>query len=153
MLPKLQTGDSQGAAFAVFTSNHPGGDPKDEAPLGSVSWHELGTSDWASAFEFYSALFGWNKCEEMDMGDGAIYLLYGVGEQMVGGMFTKTPEMPGPHAWLYYISVPSTVAAIEKAKSLGATLLNGPMEVPGEEWVAQLMDPQGAVFAVHSKDR
>jgi len=27
----------------------------------------------------------------------------------------------------------------------------GPMEVPGEDRIAVLRDPQGAVFAVHSK--
>jgi len=28
-------------------------------------------------------------------------------------------------------------------------VLNGPMEVPGGDMIAQCMDPQGAMFAVH----
>jgi hypothetical protein len=29
-------------------------------------------------------------------------------------------------------------------------LINGPMEVPGGDWIAQFIDPQGAAFAVHA---
>ena len=32
----------------------------------------------------------------------------------------------------------------------GGQILNGPMEVPGGDWIAQGIDPQGALFAVHS---
>jgi predicted enzyme related to lactoylglutathione lyase len=35
-------------------------------------------------------------------------------------------------------------------KELGGTVLNGPMEVPGGDMVAQCLDPQGAAFALHS---
>jgi len=31
----------------------------------------------------------------------------------------------------------------------GGKLMNGPMEVPGGAHIAQLRDPQGAVFALH----
>ena len=27
-------------------------------------------------------------------------------------------------------------------------MINGPMEVPGGDWVVQAMDPQGAMFAL-----
>ncbi|HWK08496.1 MAG TPA: hypothetical protein VNR64_00500 [Vicinamibacterales bacterium] len=33
----------------------------------------------------------------------------------------------------------------------GGRVLNGPMDVPGGDRVAQCLDPQGAAFAVHSK--
>jgi predicted enzyme related to lactoylglutathione lyase len=42
-------------------------------------------------------------------------------------------------------------AAAERAKALGAEILTGPMEVPGGDRIAVIKDPQGAVFAVHSK--
>lgn len=29
--------------------------------------------------------------------------------------------------------------------------MNGPMDVPGGDRIAQCMDPQGAAFAVHSR--
>jgi hypothetical protein len=30
-------------------------------------------------------------------------------------------------------------------------ILNGPMEVPGGDWVVNAMDPQGAAFSLHAK--
>jgi predicted enzyme related to lactoylglutathione lyase len=65
-------------------------------------------------------------------------------------MFNKTAEMPGPPMWLYYIKVDSVEASVERVKQLGGQVLNGPMEVPGGDQIAQCTDPQGAVFALHS---
>ena len=39
-------------------------------------------------------------------------------------------------------------AALARAKERGARVLNGPMEVPGGQRIVQLMDPQGAAFAL-----
>jgi predicted enzyme related to lactoylglutathione lyase len=36
---------------------------------------------------------------------------------------------------------------------LGAKVINGPMEVPGGDWIVQGLDPQGAMFALHSKKK
>ena len=41
-------------------------------------------------------------------------------------------------------------ASVDRVKQLGGQVLNGPMEVPGGDRIAQCMDPQGAVFALHS---
>ncbi len=66
--------DPQGAMIAVYT-------PADVAPrhdgepaTGEFSWHELSTSDYQAAFDFYAALFGWVKGEAMDMGPGGVYI-------------------------------------------------------------------------------
>ena len=60
-------------------------------------------------------------------------------------------EQPGPPAsWLLYVTVPDVHAKIEQVTALGGQVLNGPMEVPGGDFVAQCMDPQGAAFALHS---
>jgi predicted enzyme related to lactoylglutathione lyase len=50
--------DPQGAAIAVY--QHPG-DASKESPAkrGEFSWHELATTDWNAAIDFYSAVFGW----------------------------------------------------------------------------------------------
>jgi predicted enzyme related to lactoylglutathione lyase len=57
--------------------------------------------------------------------------------------------MPAPPHWLYYVQVGDLDGAIARAKSRGAKLLNGPMQVPGGARIAQLDDPQGAGFALH----
>jgi len=51
--------------------------------------------------------------------------------------------------WLYYTEVPDLESAIARAKKGGATVMNGPMDVPGGGRIAQLMDPQQAAFALH----
>jgi hypothetical protein len=63
-------------------------------------------------------------------------------------MFTRPPEMP-MSAWLYYVTVEDLDSTVRKAKELGGQVVNGPMEVPGGDWIAQCMDPQGGMFALH----
>ncbi len=142
--------DPQGAVFSIFTAV--GEDPpKQESDgLGEVSWHELATTDQEAAFGFYEALFGWEKTDAMDMGEMGIYQMYGLGGTTLGGMFTKSEQMPGPPAWLLYVSVADVHATAEKIKEKGGTILNGPMEVPGGGWIAQCLDPQGAAIAIHA---
>jgi hypothetical protein len=140
--------DPQGAAISVFTPAEAMGS-HDSTKNGEISWNELTTTDHEAAFRFYGELFGWEKTSEMNMGPDGTYLMFGQGGKTYGGMWTKPKENPMPTAWLYYVHVDDLDAALERAKSKGAKVLNGPMEVPGGERIAQLMDPQGAAFALH----
>lgn len=144
--------DPQGAVFAVYTpANEPEGDDH-EPGVGEFSWHELATTDREGAFDFYSKLFGWKKTEAMDMPEEAgTYQMYGLDDVTMGGMFNKPAEMPGPPMWLYYTTVSNVTETAEKVQAKGGQVLNGPMEVPGGDMIAQCMDPQGAPFAIHSK--
>ena len=54
-----------------------------------------------------------------------------------------------PPMWLYYAATSDLDAAIGRATRKGAKVMNGPMDVPGGGRIAQLMDPQGAAFALH----
>jgi predicted enzyme related to lactoylglutathione lyase len=142
--------DPQGAALALYTPAEQSSDGEGPPKVGEFSWHELATTDYGAAYDFYADLFGWEKHEAMDMGEGAIYQIYGRNDLPLGGMFNKPAEMPGPPAWLYYITVNNVDEAVEKVTELGGQVLNGPMEVPDGDRVAQCMDPQGAMFALHS---
>jgi predicted enzyme related to lactoylglutathione lyase len=141
--------DPQGATFAVYQPGQPqsGGD---EAAVGSFSWHELATTDWRAGWDFYKALFGWGTTEAMDMGPAGVYQMFGLAGRTLGGIYGKPADQPGPPAWLCYVRVPDADRAVAAAQRAGGTLLNGPMEVPGGDRIAQLLDPQGAAFAVHS---
>jgi predicted enzyme related to lactoylglutathione lyase len=123
--------------------------PHDVSKDGEFCWNELMTSDGAAAFAFYSELFGWKKMQEMEMGAMGKYIVFGLGETQFGGMMTMTKEMKMPPAWLYYTETKDLDAAIARAQSKGAKLMNGPMDVPGGGRIAQLMDPQHAMFALH----
>jgi predicted enzyme related to lactoylglutathione lyase len=86
----------------------------------------------------------------MDMGAMGTYQIFSADGQMIGGMFTKPPAVPAPF-WLYYFVVDAIDAAIERVKAGGGQILNGPMEVPGGDWIIQGRDPQGAMFALVGK--
>jgi predicted enzyme related to lactoylglutathione lyase len=142
--------DPQGAVFAIFTpaeSPGPGGPPA----VGNFSWHELLTTDHITAFDFYKALFGWEKTDSMDMGPMGIYQMYGRQGHTLGGMFNKPKEMPAPPHWLLYVRVEEVNAAADKVKKLGGKVINGPMEVHGGDLIVQCLDPSGAVFALHQR--
>ncbi len=120
----------------------------DTAKEGEFCWNELLTSDSAAAMKFYADLLGW-KCEqEMDMGPMGKYRIFAVGDRQLGGMMDTPKGNPMPPAWLYYTSTNDLDAATKRATSKGAKVMNGPMDVPGGR-ITQLMDPQGAVFALH----
>jgi predicted enzyme related to lactoylglutathione lyase len=141
--------DPQGAVFGVYWSPMDTG--KESPPKrGEFSWHELATSDWRAAVDFYSAVFGWSKMAEHDMGPMGMYVLFGSNGVQRGGMFNKPPEMPGGPSWLGYVRVKDVNDAVKKVKGARGTLVNGPMEVPGGDWIAQFVDPYGAMFAVHT---
>jgi len=141
--------DPQGAAFAAFKGLQDM--PSDPKPgIGDFSWHELATTDWRAALSFYKSLFGWEETEAMDMGPEGTYQMFGWKGRMIGGMYTKPTQRPGPAAWLAYINIADSKKAVGVTKKLGGQVLNGPMEVPGGDLIAQGLDRQGAAFAVHS---
>ncbi|HJR40931.1 MAG TPA: VOC family protein [Gemmatimonadaceae bacterium] len=142
--------DPQGAAFSIFKPGEGPDKPIGPPQTGDFSWHELLTTDYQAAFKFYSTLFGWVKTSEMDMGPAGTYLMYGKSADVpLGGMFNKTPDMPFPPNWTLYVRVPSIKKAVERARKLGANVLIEEMEVPGGDLIAQVMDPQNAVIAMH----
>jgi len=143
--------DPQGASLSVFHSER-AMPPHDTTKQGEISWNELVTSDAPAALKFYGELFSWKTLDEMDMGPAGKYFIYG-GDKAYGGMMTKGAEMPMPPSWIYYFQVDDLDAAIARATSKGAKTLVGPIDVPGGTRIAQLTDPQGAVFALHGAGR
>jgi predicted enzyme related to lactoylglutathione lyase len=123
--------------------------PHDLSAEGEFCWNELVTSDSAAAFQFYSDLFGWKIVEEMDMGPMGAYRIFGVDDTRLGGMMTAPKGHPSRPAWIFYAETRDLDAALRRATTNGAKVLNGPMDVPGGGRIAQLEDPQGAAFALH----
>jgi len=140
--------DPQGAAFMVFKPLTPAAAPNGPPTPGHFSWHELHTTDHVKALEFYTALFGWEQTQSMDMGDMGIYQMYGLNGETFGGMF-NVPTIPMPH-WLLYTMVDNVDEAAKRVTEHGGKILNGPMDVPDGGRIVQCMDPQGAAFALHS---
>lgn len=140
--------DPYGASFGVYESAENYGKISPPKP-GEHSWHELMSSDHDAAFDFYSALFGWEKIREHDMGDMGTYLIYGLNGKEFGGMMRVMDGGPAA-AWVSYVHVKDVNQIAKKVKSAGGQVINGPMEVPGGDWIVMAVDPQGAMFAAHA---
>ena len=139
--------DPQGAAFYVMAPIGEGPSRAFEpGTLGHGGWHELHTTDWEAALRFYGEHFGWARTDAMDMGQMGKYLLFNAGAAPIGGMFNH-PASPHP-AWLFYFIVDDIDAAKSRVETSGGSIVVGPTEVPGGDWIVQGRDPQGAMFAL-----
>lgn len=148
---KFQTlQDPQGAVFAIIQPASSEQAPEAEPQPGQVSWHELYATDAKAALAFYQDLFGWNEAGTFEMGPAGTYYMFGRAFPL-GGMMTKTAEMPMPPNWGLYFRVPDINAGAERVKANGGQVLNGPLEVPGGDWIVNCLDPQGAAFSLHAK--
>ncbi|WP_316206427.1 MULTISPECIES: VOC family protein [unclassified Bradyrhizobium] len=119
------------------------------ATVGRVGWHELLAADGPAAFSFYSSWLGWQKAAD-DVGAIEGYQLFSAGADTIGGIFTKLPRAPVPF-WLYYFNVADLTAALQRVRTLGGRVAQGPVELPDGIWIARCIDPQGAMFALQGK--
>jgi uncharacterized protein len=144
--------DPQGGVFALFKpfGQGPGGPAPTTVPVGAFAWLELATSDHEAAFAFYGKLFGWQALQRMDMGPQGAYLIFGSDGVQRGGMYKMHAERSSRPYWLPYAEVPNADAAAAAAVAAGGRIIVGPMDVPGGGRMAQVLDPSGAMFAVHS---
>ncbi len=143
--------DPFGAVFMLFHAAPEFAMPPDGEGPGFIAWRELMAGDLEKAWAFYSALLGWTKDTDHDMGPMGPYRLFKTGgDKAVGGMMTKPPTLPASF-WTYYFSVDGVRAATDRLTAAGGKVMNGPMQVPGGDWTVQAMDPQGAMFALHSR--
>lgn len=140
--------DPQGVVFALMKQaseepatafkQEPGGDR-----VGHGVWIELATPDPAGALAFYGKLFGWTQAGAMPMGDMGDYVFIGTGEDFRLGAVMSSAATGAPAAWNWYVEVPDIDAAVATAQQAGGTLVQGPDEIPGGSFAANVTDPQG----------
>lgn len=145
--------DPQGAMLALFKGQS-AEQPPQPAPgtPGTFGWHELYAIESAAAFDFYAGQFGWTLDQAMDMGPMGVYRIFAIGGVPSGGMMTR-PVDTMPPAWLFYVNVDAIDAAIARVGAHGGQVIHGPQQVPGGSWIAQCVDPQGAMFAMVAATR
>jgi predicted enzyme related to lactoylglutathione lyase len=142
--------DPAGATFCLWqpglnTGTQVGG------VMNTVGWIELNTTDEAKAAKFYGDVFGWTVSNGKggDAGPNDYAHIENAGT-MIGGIPPASMRDPNtPPSWLCYMEVADVAAATEKAKSLGANVFVGPMDIGENGKISVLADPQGAVFALH----
>ena len=112
---------------------------------------ELNTTDIAAAKKFYGSLFGWSL-QDVPMGNGHNYTMVNVGEGTGGGM-QQHPVKGAPSGWLSYVTVDDLKASTEKARTLGAKVMQEPMEVMGMGSLSVIIDPTGAALGLWQPDK
>ena len=121
-----------------------------KAKPGSFCWFELATSDQEAAKTFYGKLFGWTA-NDAPMGPDSFYTTFLHRGKKVGATYTLMPdqvEHDVPPHWGTYVAVANVDEANSKAKTLGATVLAGPMDVAEHGRMAILSDPTGAAISL-----
>lgn len=142
-------GDATGAAIGVWQPREMLGYELVGEP-GTAAWHELHAKDYDAAVKFYQDVFGW-ETDVMSDAPGFRYTTMGSGMNAQAGILDASGYLTGeiPSHWQVYFSVEDTDAAIDQAKAMGATLLEGPADSDFGR-VAQLADPTGATFKIIS---
>lgn len=121
-----------------------------QANFGDFCWNELMTTDVVKAKEFYSKLFGWT-CHDHDMGH-MTYTMFKSGNKDLGGIMQIPKDQQGnpayPSHWMSYIFVENVDNSLEKAKSLGATVVVPATPISDFGRFAVITDPTGANIAM-----
>jgi predicted enzyme related to lactoylglutathione lyase len=120
---------------------------------------EIPADDPDKLSQFYTDLFGW-QIQKMPMGEAGDYYVTMTTESDEQGM----PKQPGAiNGGMYkrqqaderptnYVNVESVDQYVQKARTLGATVLVEKMPVPQMGWFGLLVDPQGNRFGVWQTD-
>jgi predicted enzyme related to lactoylglutathione lyase len=140
-------GDASGAAVGVWQPREMRGYELVAEP-GAAAWHELHTKDYDAAVKFYQNVFKWETDVMSDTPDFR-YTTLGAGDSARAGIMDASGYLPAevPSNWQVYFNVEDADASIEKAVSLGATVLDGPEDSPFGR-LATLADPTGAIFKI-----
>jgi uncharacterized protein len=162
--------DPTGAVFRTWQSGQHRGAGLVNAP-GTWNWSDLYTPDPSLAEPFYRALFSW-EARPVSFGEasGIMWTQAGYGDSLEA----RTPglrqmheeagapegftdcigwliEDSGPSRWNVTFAVDDTDASAARAAELGGEVIVPPFDA-GPVRVAQIRDPQGAVFTISYYD-
>jgi predicted enzyme related to lactoylglutathione lyase len=134
--------DPQGIGFTLFRSAT--GDPPGDAMPNpnEFCWDDLFTSDFAGAKAFYGKVVGWGAKVVEGMDDAEAFTM---GELMEASL--AKPGAGVSPGWTPHIFTPDLAAAVAKAKSLGATVVQDVASIPFGSY-AVLKDPLGGQFGL-----
>ncbi len=108
-----------------------------------VTHFEVNAKDAARVREFFSNLFGWKIEIDPNMNYGMVDT--GVKRGINGGIGQATGQNSSV---TFYVQVEDVQAHIDKATSLGGSVIMPLTEVPGVVTMAQIADPEGNVIGL-----
>ncbi len=122
--------------------------------FGHVSWNELHAPDDAAALAFYGKLFAIEKVGGMPMGEMGEYSFIANGDSKGEAVGAVMPAQPGGRpGWSFYFRVPDITEAQAKVEAGGGKVVMGPHQVPGGEWVINIVDPEGVTCGIVSPNK
>lgn len=138
--------DPQNAVVGLLQSDH--GDPDDslQAGPGLVVWNELLAKDDAAAVAFYVSMAGLTARQQPRA--GGVYHVLESQQQMRSGVMQRPADDVEPF-WLTHFGVDDVVAATRKAEELGGRVILKPGEDFRNGLQSVVVDPTGAIFALH----
>jgi len=141
--------DPAGAVVGLWQPGQHTGFGKYNEP-GSVAWDELHSKDFDASTSFYAEVFGWRLEPTSDTDDFRYYTGQLNGEPVAGMMDSKRflpPEVPS--MWTVYFSTTDVDSACERVTAGGGRVIRPPEDTPFGR-IAELADPTGALFKLHS---
>jgi uncharacterized protein len=110
-------------------------------------WYDLMTPDMKGSADFYGHVVGWSIADGGMPGmDYSIIKANGID---VGGMMPPPPSTGDmPPMWNGYIYSADVDASAKQAETLGGSVFQAPMDIPGVGRFAVIADPSGATFII-----
>ncbi len=110
-----------------------------------VHW-EINSNNAERLQEFYSKLFGWSINSNNPMHYGLVNTGSEKGAQ--GGIGQNDPNQPAGPPVLFYMEVQDLQETLNKAVSMGGTIVMPPMEIPNMVTFALFRDPEGNTLGI-----
>ena len=116
--------------------------------LGKIVWTDLTVDNAEKVRDFYCSVVGWTFAEQ-PMGNYSDYNIMTAhdNEVVTGICHQRGVNSKIPPQWINYITVDSLEQALERCKSLGGTVIDGPRSA-GNSLFAVIMDPAGAYLGL-----
>jgi predicted enzyme related to lactoylglutathione lyase len=110
---------------------------------GTFCWIDLSTSDSEGAKAFYGGLFGWEFRDD-EIPGGTYTMCFAHGDDVAA----IVQQDQHPAHWNNYVCVTSAENTAERARELGATVIEEPFDVMEFGRMAVFADPGGAMLCV-----
>jgi predicted enzyme related to lactoylglutathione lyase len=116
---------------------------------GRFCWVDLAATDADSAKSFYEDLFGWTAHEEP--ANGGSFTRLRLSDRDVGSIYQLRDallEHGIPSHWTPYVRVNDVNETVQRATSLGGTVIAKPFVVSGVARIALILDSVGALIGL-----
>ena len=115
--------------------------------FGKIVWQDLTVENAEEIKDFYCGVVGWTF-SNVSQGDYNDYNILNADNEVVAGICHKKGLIANfPSQWMNYVTIENLEASIEKCKTLGGKIIEGPKSM-GKSKFAVIQDPAGAYLAL-----